>query len=70
LVIALHINQLMALGVKKLGALGILGEPGFAEGGLEERHLELAGIDALVKEQRYLGFGVDTLLGCSAATVT
>jgi len=39
LVVALHINQLMALGVKKLGALGILVEPGFAEDGLEYRHL-------------------------------
>jgi hypothetical protein len=39
LVVALHINQLMALGVNKLGAVGILVELGFAEGGLEDRHL-------------------------------
>jgi hypothetical protein len=29
----------MALGVNKLGAVGILVEPGFAEDGLEDRHL-------------------------------
>ena len=39
LVVVLHVNQLMALGVNKLGALGILVEPGFAEGGFEYRHL-------------------------------
>jgi len=39
LLVALHINQLKAVGVKKLGAVGIMVEPGFAEGGLEDLNL-------------------------------
>jgi len=39
LLVALHINQLKALGDKKLGAVGIMVEPGFAEGGLEDLNL-------------------------------
>jgi hypothetical protein len=47
LLVALHITQLRALGVKKLGAVGIMVEQGFTEGGLEDLNLHLAGIAAL-----------------------
>ena len=60
LVVVLHVNQLMALGVNKLGVVGILVDPGFAEGGLEYLNLLLAYIDTLVKEQGNLGLGVDS----------